>query len=208
MKQLFQSRLQQKLQERGEYQGKQPAYPAAAWEEEPPAVLKKAERALLFIDTDRTMFAVSPSAAALLDVAAETVRGKSLDTFADGALGAIALRRNATYATTTFALPDGRTLFARTRLVTGRDEQFSGWVVELEEMNTAQQTRLDQHQAVLPDVSMLLQQIQTMQELITMLPQFSQHRSWQHLLVEHVEQLISQMDQALREPLSMQHEHE
>lgn len=89
------------------------------------------EHALLLVDKNRTLLAANQQAADLLAVAREKLKGKPIGTLANGALMAIALRPNGVQAMTVFEVAPGRSVLATTQPVTGRNNQFLGWVVTL-----------------------------------------------------------------------------
>lgn len=199
MKTLLQSRIQQHLRK----QEPKPAHrsqPASSPSEImlAPAFMHS-DHALMIIDMHRHLFAINPSAVQLLGLAAEANRGQSVDTLADGALQALALRPTATLATTLFDLPDGRTILAKTRPLTGRNRRFLGWIVILQDVSRLMsETRLGCLDTP-PAVTTLQSKIEALQELISMLPQFSQHQYWRHLLAEHMERITNEMATQLQQ---------
>ncbi len=191
-----------RLDSSGELPAPEPAFPAAYAahaSQSPVSSIHRAnqqDRALLLIDGQRTINAISSAAIRLLGVPDESLQGQPLESLADGALSAVALRPNARKATTVFALPDGQQIQATTRPVFDRQQRFAGWMVEL----MPAESELDElpvrawsQQETLPTLSALQGQIEHMQTFITMLPSFSQHHQWRHLLIEHMEQLIANM---------------
>ena len=151
------------------------------------------ELALMLVDANWRLFAISPSAAQLLNIPADSVRGQAVYQVAGGILEPIALRPNAIMTTTVFEVGD-KTIFTNTRTLFDRNKQFLGWVVSLhEDLCEALSEFRNHHNVTTPVISTLQYQIQNMQELIAMLPKFSHHRYWHYLLMQHIERLTSEM---------------
>jgi hypothetical protein len=158
------------------------------------ATAASGDLALLLVDPDRNIVALSQSAADVLNTTATHSKGQPLESIAGGALSALALRPGATMMMTMFDLEDGRTIVATTRTLTGRNGKALGWVVTLyEDLDAALGEFHTRQPASSPAIATLQSQIQNMQELIAMLPRFRQHRYWNYLLMEHIERLTDQM---------------
>lgn len=154
--------------------------------------------ALILVDARRRLFAISPSAADVLNIPVESVRGEAIEHVADGILEVIALRPNAIMTTTMFEIA-GKPLFANTRTLFGRNQQFLGWVVSLhDDLCDALGEFRSHHSAATNVISTLQHQIQNMQELIAMLPKFNHHHYWHYLLMQHIERLTDQMAQQVQ----------
>ncbi len=156
------------------------------------------EHAILLIGADRKIFSLNLLAAEILAVDANSVHGQFIDTIADGVLTAIALRQNATRATTLFEMDNERTIRATTRPVYGQDQAFCGWVVKLVEVDAAADSFSASEENIQPDLQSLLDNVAAMRELIAMLPQFDQNRYWSQLLLDHMKRLNSQMTHDVR----------
>lgn len=149
--------------------------------------------AMLLVDKNRTLLAVNPLAAELFGHPAEDFKGQAVEDVLDGALTAIALRPNAACATTVFAMPGGQAVLATTQPLISRSGQFVGWMVTLQEVNASAGEVGTWQQDVQPAVQRLQQQVQTLQELTNMLPQFRSHQHWQQHLTEHIQQITDEM---------------
>jgi hypothetical protein len=120
-------------------------------------------------------------------------RGQSIDYLAGGMLASVPLRPTALRASSEFFTADGRLLLATSRLLKSSGQQFAGWMVGLQETTEASCNGLSTAIAY-PAVDLLQKQINALRELIGMLPQFSHHHYWRHLLSEHMERLTNEME--------------
>lgn len=155
--------------------------------------------ALMLVDAHRTLFAISARAGQMLGLPTDTAKGKSLDQIAEGILSPIALRQNATMSLTLFDLPDGSQMFATARSLTGRQQHFLGWVIALHhDLASALNEFRAHHSAPAPTIVALQGQIRNIQELIAMLPRFSQHRYWHQLLLEHIDRITGEMEKEVQ----------
>lgn len=199
MKTLFQSRVQQHL-EKHSLKQRLPSVPESHRGSIVVApAFTQSEHALVIVDRNRCLFAANPSAVSLLGCALESSKGEPLDNVGGGILAAIALHPGAALATVIFELPDGRTLLAKTRPLTGRNRCSLGWIVLLQDISrlTGEFTLswMDTQRVL----STLQTHVQTLQELITMMPQFSQHQYWRHLLAEHMGRITDEMTAQLQQ---------
>lgn len=194
MKTLFQSRLQQRIQTQTASQS--PARAPGGYDVE--MVLTPAfaasEHALLLVDANRNLFAMNDVAAQLLGVRPEDARGQPVASLAHGTLAAVALQPGAISATTIFELDGRRPVLARVRSLFYPQHQFLGWVVLLQDMTSGLEQRSEaQREDRLVALHNLQRQIQTLQELITMLPEVGQHHYWRMLLMQHMSKLADEM---------------
>ncbi len=138
---------------------------------------------------------MSQSAARLLNVSAEMVKGQTINSVAGGVLRALGLRRDATRTITMFEISTGHTLVATTRPLIGSSAQCLGWVVALHpDLASALSEFQAQQTSATTTITTIQQQLKNMQELVAMLPRFSHHPYWQYLLIEHMERLTGQLD--------------
>ncbi len=194
MKTLFQSRLQQRIQT--QTAGQSPARAPGGYDVE--MVLTPAfaasEHVLLLVDANRNLFAMNDVAAQLLGVRPEDARGQPVASLAHGTLAAVALQPGAISATTIFELDGRRPVLARVRSLFYPQHQFLGWVVLLQDMTGGLEQRSEaQREDRLAALHNLQRQIQTLQELITMLPEVGQHHYWRMLLMQHMSKLADEM---------------
>jgi hypothetical protein len=219
MRTRFQDRLQQRLKEYTPDMADADDIPDGA--SDPVDALRAAaprvqtsQRAMLLIDCQRRLVNVNPAAAALLDLDEDEASGMRVEACANGALTAIALRPYALLTLTHFQLPNGANVLAKTRPLYNEKNRCTGWVVELQDADDMDDIDLfgpEPANAQLPSTSAstagnaagsisasaarisneLQEELFKMRELITMLPQFSQHPYWRHLLMEHMERLHS-----------------
>jgi hypothetical protein len=150
-------------------------------------------QALLLVNTNRTLEAANSMAAHLLDVSPNRARGQSIDSLAGGILMSVPLRPTAIRATSEFWSNDGHVLLATSRLLTSSGQHFRGWMVSLQQ-NGAPTKPATPREAV----GSLQKQLSAMRELLSMLPQFSQHYYWRQLLVDHMGKLMDEMELQLQ----------
>ncbi len=150
-------------------------------------------QALLLVHTNRTLAVANHAATKLLNLPTRTdrMRGQLMDDIADGMLASVPLRPTALRASSEFLTADGRILLATSRLLQSDHQQFKGWMVALQDTSGQQHSGLNM--APCPGIESIQQQVNALQELIALLPQFSQHHYWQHLLVEHMQKLTEEM---------------
>jgi sensor histidine kinase regulating citrate/malate metabolism len=150
-------------------------------------------QALLLVNTNRTLEAANNTAAQLLNLSSHLVKGQSIDSLAGGILVSVPLRPTAIRATSEFWSNDGRVLLATSRLLTSNEQRFRGWMVSLQQ-NTSPAGPANPQEAV----SSLQKHLSAMRELLSMLPQFSQHYYWRHLLIDHMGKLMDEMEAQLQ----------
>jgi hypothetical protein len=73
-------------------------------------------------------------------------------------------------------------------------QHFKGWLVTLQETSASEQAGSMLHTGI----DSMQKQINALKELLTMLPQFSQHQYWRYLLVEHMQKITAEMEAELR----------
>jgi hypothetical protein len=158
--------------------------------------LSKDIQALLLVDTNRTLATANRAATDLLNLSpgAAPVRGQLIDSLANGMLASVPLRPTALRASSEFLAADGRILLATSRLLKSERQHFKGWLVTLQETSANEQAGIMPHTSI----DSMQTQINALNELITMLPQFSQHQYWRYLLVEHMQKITKELEAELR----------
>jgi hypothetical protein len=165
------------------------------------------QAATLFVDRSTCIQGISQAAAELLHLDENCPGGQPLHSFADGLLSVLTLHHDRPAPATLVTLEDGRTLEVNTRCVRGRNEQLRGWMLTLHDVGGAVQQPQQQPAAEEPEAQAtrpaacaceeLRQQVQSMRELVAMLPSFSQRQDWRELLVGHMQQLLDDMSSKL-----------
>jgi transcriptional regulator with PAS, ATPase and Fis domain len=163
--------------------------------------------ATLFVDRSARIQGISQAAAELLHLDEDYPSGQSLNAFAGGLLSVLTLHYDRPAPATLLTLDDGRTLLVTTRCVRGRNEQLRGWMLTLQDISTAMQQvgaqPAAEAQASTPPADStcdeLQQKVQSMRELVALLPNFSQRQDWRELLIDHMQQLLEEMSSTLRQ---------
>lgn len=160
------------------------------------------DKAMMLVGTNQKILVMTPLAAHLLGTAPEAVRGKALTSVMEGSLADAVHRPVEAGARNLLQTTSGRTLIVTTRKVTGHQHQPLLAIlfeevqpaVEVEKEATAFPHQPNQQPTPMtPAIGTLQSQIQNLQELITMIPQFSHNRYWQTLLVEHMDRIVKEM---------------
>ncbi len=156
--------------------------------------------ALILVGTHNRLLAVNSAAAHLIGADAAALKGQDVRTLGK-ALSSVATTPTAPGASHLLELPNGRTVLVSVGTVVGRNQQVMGRAMTLQEISAHinELTDTSHTAAGAQDMRTLQQQIQSMQELIDMLPRFSHHKYWQNLLVEHMQRLINQMTSHVQE---------
>jgi PAS domain S-box-containing protein len=164
----------------------------------PQAVSETNNAAMILVGTSGKILSISPEATQLLGLSESAYKGQSVAQLGD-ALAAVAMSPVRAGVSHLIQLGNGHTVLAHTRTVVGRHNQVMGRVITLQDVR-ASLWDMQTHQPQMgPALGTLQQQIESMQELITMLPKFSHHRYWQNLLVEHMQRLVDEMTSQMSE---------
>jgi hypothetical protein len=157
------------------------------------------EKAMMLVGTNQKILVMTPLAAHLLGTAPEAVRGKALTSVMEGSLAEAVHRPVEAGALNLLQTTSGRILIVTTRKVTGHQHQpllailFEEVQPAVEGEKEAPAFLNQQPTPMTPAIGTLQSQIQNLQELITMIPQFSHNRYWQTLLVEHMDRIVKEM---------------
>lgn len=162
------------------------------------------ETPMILVNSNNVIISINNSAAHLIDVFADVMKGQPVEQLGS-ALAAIAKHPTKPGSSNLMQLPNGRTVLATTRNVVGRNNKKLGRVVSLQEINV-EMNELRAQAAESSSVGTLQSKIQNMQELVAMIPQFSNNKYWQNLLVEHMQRIISEMTSEVSQ-LNTQHTH-
>lgn len=168
------------------------------------------QAATLFVDRGICIQGISQKARDLLHLDEDYPNGQPLHSFAGGLLATLTLHDDRPAPTTLVTFGDGRTLLVKTRCVRGHNEQLRGWMLTLQDVSSVvQQFQEPQPTAEKPEAQTaqpaacaceeLRQQVQSMRELVAMLPSFSQRQDWRELLVGHMQQLLDEMSSTLNQ---------
>jgi hypothetical protein len=159
------------------------------------------ESALILIGVNNQLLTINSQATRLLGVSADTIKGQPIAILGE-ALSAIAKEPTKPGTSNLLTLANGKTVLATTRNVVGHNQQPMGRVITLQTINTVmhdiKSTSLSASYTTTPVVDNLQAQIKTMQDLIAMVPRFSNNRFWQNLLVEHMQKLVYDMTQQIQ----------
>lgn len=156
------------------------------------------ETATIVVAMNNHLVSVNPSAAAMLNVLPETMKGQSISVLGKAFVNILS-QPTKPGAATIVHLDNGNTVIANMRTVVGQNQQPMGKVITLQEVKAQAEKTIpsfqvqnnsgsDQHA-----VGNLQSQIQNMQDLIEMVPRFSNNRFWQNLLIEHMQKLVEDM---------------
>lgn len=156
------------------------------------------ESAVILVSMQDTILSISPAAARLLGVSVEMCKGKPVSILGR-ALDAVSHHTTRPGSADVIQLENGHTVLARTRTVVGKHNQPMGRAVTLQDVTVPAEHRPSQQRESMPALGELETQIASMQELIDMIPQFSHHKYWQNLLLEHMQRLIHDMTKQVQE---------
>lgn len=154
---------------------------------------------IILIGLNGLVLTINASAARIFGLTIKQVKGQPLSNLMGGALAALSHQLPESRGMHLVQSVDGETLLARSGPVVGRNNQVLGYAIIFEERSISPAVREAASPAAAeavespPTLATLRRQIQTMNELIGMLPVFSHNKYWQNLLVEHMERLIKEM---------------
>ncbi len=160
-------------------------------------VAETSNGAMILVGTNGKILSISREAAQLLRLSETAYKGQSVARLGD-ALAAVAMSPVRAGVSHLVQVNTGQTVLAHTRTVVGSHNQVMGRVITLQDVSSALWDS-PARQPVAPDLGTLQSQIESMQELIAMLPKFSHHRYWQNLLVEHMQRLVDEMTSQMSE---------
>lgn len=164
-----------------------------------PQQATSSELPMILIGLNGFVLTINESAARVLGLTIKQVKGQPLGKLMGGALAGLVNQHPETKAAHFIHTPNGTTLLARSGPVVGRNNQLLGYAIIFEDTISPAAHEAPPTPAPAPvetsshAVTTLRQQIQSMHELIGMLPTFSHNKYWQNLLVEHMERLIKEM---------------
>ncbi|NJN68015.1 MAG: hypothetical protein HC884_15545 [Chloroflexaceae bacterium] len=153
------------------------------------------EKAMMLVGTNQKILVMTPLAAHLLGTSPETIKGRPLSSLMDGSLSDAVHRPAEPGSLNLLQTTSGRTVIVTTRKVTGQNHQplLAILFEEIQPVAEVSPPQSQQPAALPPAIGTLQSQIQNLQELITMIPQFSHNRYWQTLLVEHMDRIVKEM---------------
>jgi len=166
---------------------------------------QKEESPMILVGTNNKLLAMNTPAAKLLGVSAQQVKGQHITVLGE-ALASIALQPTRPGVSNLLHLSNGHTVLASTRMVVDDKQQPLGRVVTMQDMDASVENISHQtvssppatQQGAMPGIDTLQSQIKNMQELIDMVPRFSNNRYWQNLLVDHMNRLIGEMTEQVQ----------
>jgi signal transduction histidine kinase len=156
------------------------------------AGLTTSDTALVIVDQAGQVVSLTPEAMQLLgEHIAHPM--SPLSQVAGGALAAVQLDATVKSTTTLLHLADGGKVLVVARTVIDVDHQVLGWVLALQDTDTDGGEHTNRSNRVALIVNITQQQLQTVQELVAMLPQFDRRPDWQRLLVTHVQRVAGDL---------------
>lgn len=151
------------------------------------------EKAMILIGTNNTLLSVNAAAERLLGLPAYHLKGQPVSILGEG-MSLLAQHPTRPGSSNILQLSNGKTVLAHTRTVVGRNQQPMGRVINFQDISSTLRSSQRKDQDMMPTIGTLQAQIKNMQELIEMVPTFSNNRHWQNLLIEHMQRLVEEMN--------------